>query len=260
MLYSPTTGKRKKEPFNHINWVHTATKQPDFDLKQCFFGEHLLIEKTKPVAIVESEKTAVIASIYLPKFIWLAVGSLTNLNSEKCRVLKGRNITLFPDLNGFEKWSKKANELSHIAIFNVSDLLERKATESERKQGLDLADYLTKFNYKDFIQVESIEPAPAVQTLVEVLRLDQPEKIQFLINPEQPQPDNWEQTITELEMYFSEKSSLPNEIRLNQSTLVANTTLFIERHLNTVKSNIGNPRFKPYLERLELLKMHTTVN
>jgi hypothetical protein len=114
------------------------------------FGEHLLIDKTKPVAIVESEKTAVIASVYLPQFVWVAVGSLTNLNAEKCSILKGRTVTLFPDLNGFDKWSSKAKELSHLATFTVSDLLERKATEAERKQGFDLADYLIKYDYKAF--------------------------------------------------------------------------------------------------------------
>jgi hypothetical protein len=40
MLYSPTIGKRIKEPFNHINWVHSILKQPEFELKQCLFGEH----------------------------------------------------------------------------------------------------------------------------------------------------------------------------------------------------------------------------
>jgi hypothetical protein len=75
MLYDPTTGKRVKEPYNHIAWEHTALKQPEFELKQCLFGEHLLQDKTKPVAIVESEKTAVIASVYFPKVIWLAVVS-----------------------------------------------------------------------------------------------------------------------------------------------------------------------------------------
>ncbi len=39
---------------------------------------------------------------------------------------------------------------------SVSDLLERKATEAERKQGLDLADYLIKFNYKDFGYAETL--------------------------------------------------------------------------------------------------------
>jgi hypothetical protein len=157
MLYSPTTGKRIKEPFSHINWVHSILKQPEFDLKQCLFGEHLLIDKTKPVAIVESEKTAVIASVYLPQFIWVAVGSLTNLNAEKCTVLMGRTVTLFPDLNGFDKWSRKVNELSHLAKFTISNLLELKANEIERKQGFDLADYLIKLDYNDFKVLQSIE-------------------------------------------------------------------------------------------------------
>ncbi len=104
MLYTPTTGKRVKEPFNHITWVHKALKLSEFNTRQCLFGEHLLIDKTKPVAIVESEKTAVIASVYLPKFIWVAVGSLTNLNAEKCRILKGRTVLLFPDLVRFPKF------------------------------------------------------------------------------------------------------------------------------------------------------------
>ena len=156
MLYSPTTGKRIKEPFNHISWVHKALKQPVFELRQCLFGEHLLIDKTKPIAIVESEKTAVIASVYLPQFIWLAFGGI-GFNIDKCSILKGRTITLFPDLSkpeikptAFEKWSNKAKELSHLASFQVSDLLERKATEAERKQGFDLADYLIRYDYKNF--------------------------------------------------------------------------------------------------------------
>jgi hypothetical protein len=151
MLYNPTTGKRVKEPFNHINWVHSLLKKPEFELRQCLFGEHLLsIDKNKPVAIVESEKTAVIASVYLPRFIWVAVGSLTNLNAEKCSILKGRTVALFPDLNGFEKWSSKAKELSHLTSFQVSDILERKATEEDKKQGFDIADYLIKFDFREF--------------------------------------------------------------------------------------------------------------
>jgi hypothetical protein len=157
MLYNPDTGKRIKEPFNCITWVHKALKMADFELKQALFGEHLLTNPAKPVALVESEKTAVIASGYLPQFIWLAVGSLSNLSAERCEALKGRAVVLFPDLNGFEKWSAKAKELSHIAAFTVSNLLELKASEKERQQGLDLADYLIRFDYRSFSLQETVK-------------------------------------------------------------------------------------------------------
>ncbi len=215
------------------------------------FGEHLLIDKTKPVAIVESEKTAVIASVYLPQFIWVAVGSLTNLNAEKCSILKGRTVTLFPDLNGFDKWSSKAKELSRLATFTVSDLLERKASEAERKQGFDLADYLIKYDYKEFALPEATEPPPAVQPLIEVKPFEQPEL---------PKPESWEQGITELENYFEGIELTNHPIKLNECSTITNCSLFIESHIATVKANNGKRTFLPYLNRLEELKQVLNTN
>jgi hypothetical protein len=253
MLYSPTTGKRVKNLEIPVYWVHKALKQPEFELRQCLFGEHLLIDKIKPVAIVESEKTAVIASVYLPHFIWVAVGSLTNLNAEKCSILKGRTVILFPDLNGFDKWSSKAKELSHLAIFSVSDLLERKATETEKKQGFDLADYLIKYDYKAFAlpEPEATETPPAVQPLVEVKPFEQ---------PEQPKPESWEQDINELENYFAGIQLPTQPVKLNRCSTITDCSLFIESHFATVKANKGKRTFLPYLNRLQELKQVLTTN
>lgn len=147
ILYNADTGKRMKEPFNHVDWAHNLLKLPEPRPYQCLFGEHLLkVELYKPVAIVESEKTAIIASVYLPQFVWLATGSLVMLTSERCQVLKGREVILFPDLNGFEKWKVKSEELSDITKFVVSDFLQLRATELEKMQGLDIADYLIEFD------------------------------------------------------------------------------------------------------------------
>lgn len=262
MQYNPTTGKRVKNLELPVYWVHKALKQPEFELRQCLFGEHLLIDKTKPVAIVESEKTAVIASVYLPQFIWVAVGSLTNLNAEKCSILKGRTVTLFPDLNGFDKWSSKAKELSHLATFTVSDLLERKATEAEKKQGFDLADYLIKFNYKAFAvpEPEATEPTPAVQPLVEVKPFEQPEPVYYFSNPLQPKPENCEQDITKLENYFTNITLPTQPVKLNQCSTITNCSLFIESHFATLKANNGKRTFLPYLNRLQELKKVLTTN
>lgn len=161
MLYSPSTGKRSKGKGTQPTWVHTALNLPDFNLKQCFFGEHLLQRYPgTPVAIVESEKTAIIASVYLPQFIWLATGGKGGLNAEKCQALKGRRVVLFPDLNAYDKWSEKAAELSPIASFTVSSLLERKATPEEKEQGLDLADYLVKTKYEHLLIPAAIQADP----------------------------------------------------------------------------------------------------
>ena len=122
----------------------------------CLFGEHLLNlteNINKPIAIVEAPKTAVIADIYYNKiieqknFVWLAAGSLNYLTPLRCKSLTGRRVTLFPDLNAFEKWKLKAKELSSITQFKVSDLLEIKASIEEKKQGLDLADFLLKIPF-----------------------------------------------------------------------------------------------------------------
>ncbi|MCX7551547.1 DUF6371 domain-containing protein [Xanthomarina sp. F2636L] len=143
MLYNASSGKRIKKPYNHINWVHNILKIENFHLEQCYFGEHLLNEdKNKPVAIVESEKTAIISSVYLPEFIWLACGSVNNLNESKTKVLKGRNVVLFPDLNCYDIWNKKITVLTKLATFRTSTLLQEKATEKEKELGLDIADYL----------------------------------------------------------------------------------------------------------------------
>lgn len=259
MLYSPTTGKRIKVPFNHIGWVHKTLKQSEFELKQCLFGEHLLSDKTKPVAIVESEKTAVIASVYLPQFIWVAVGSLTNLNAEKCNILKGRNITLFPDLNGFEKWTSKANGLSHLATFSVSDLLERKATETEKKQGLDIADYLIKFNYKEFAKPDTIEQTPSVQPMVEMKSFEQSDPYYYLSKSEPPINNFWEQDIAELENYFKDSLQQNQTIKLNSYSTITDYPLFIKSHFGTIKANKNKSVFIPHLNRLQELKQVLTI-
>jgi hypothetical protein len=155
--YNPETGKRLKEP-DSVGWVHSQKYDakhyvfPDFNLHQCFFGEHLLKEDSnKDVAIVESEKTAIIASVYLPQFIWIATGGKYGLNDNKYNVLNGRRVVLFPDINAYSYWKGKATELLGLAKVEVSDLLERLATETERRDGLDLADFLVKIPLRDFL-------------------------------------------------------------------------------------------------------------
>lgn len=105
---------------------------------------HLIKGSDKPIAIVESEKTAIICSVYYPKYIWLATGGLNNLKVELLRILAGKNVVLFPDLGCYNKWFHKAKEFKQFCNIKVSNILELNATEDEKNKGLDLADFLIK--------------------------------------------------------------------------------------------------------------------
>ncbi len=151
MLYDVNKGKRVKKPYQHITWVHSILKIANYNLKQCFFGEHLLNTNSNPIAIVESEKTAIIASVFLPEFTWVASGSLSNLNYEKTKVLKGRQVILFPDLGAYHIWKERVYKLFPDVDYQISDLLERKATDKQRELGLDIADYLLALDLEEYV-------------------------------------------------------------------------------------------------------------
>ena len=139
MQYDRLTGKRIKEPYNRINWLHKAINEPDFNLNQCLFGLHRINEDyQKTIAIVESEKTAIIMSILLPHYIWLATGSKANFKFEILKPIKKRNIVSFPDKGEYNNWLDKATELNAIGFkIGVSDLIE----QTDFENGYDLADY-----------------------------------------------------------------------------------------------------------------------
>ncbi len=153
---------------------------------------------------------------------------------------------MFPDLNAFEKWSIKAKELSLLAKIKVSDLLENKASYSDRKQGFDLADYLIKYNCKDF-SIPEQEPI-IIKPQIEVNENDYYPK-----EPKIQKTENWDPIIAELEKYFNSATIPTQPIKPNPYTTILSVPFFIESHLSYVKANNGKRSFKPYLTRLQEL-------
>lgn len=138
---------------------------------RCFFGEHLLSQYPKnPIVLVESPKSAIYATLYfgLPTKptdrIWLATFTLRGFDEAKCQCLKGRDVLLFPDTSKkavhgdkygitFEYWHQKGKDIkkniNDISI-RITDILEKIATEEERKKGYDVADYLIQLDWRRF--------------------------------------------------------------------------------------------------------------
>jgi len=163
VLYD-ATGHTVKEPRRCTTWAHTALAQhyqrrghpaPPWlaDYSQhgqkspCLFGLPQLATApaTQPVALVESAKTAMLATPYFPRYVWLATMGLSYLTPDRMEPLRGRRIVLYPDAGCLDKWQAKADELRRLGFnVQVSDELEKLATDNERRAGLDLADVLLK--------------------------------------------------------------------------------------------------------------------
>jgi hypothetical protein len=267
MLYDPTTGRRIKQPYNHITWAHSALKLKDYNLQQCFFGEHLLnLHPTLPVSIVESEKTAVIASVYFPQFIWIATGG-----KHGCKwstplvysVLKGRHINLWPDIKAYNDWHIKALELSKSGLqVTVSSLLEQVATETEREAGLDISDYLIRFKPYQFNDIPTIAkvdialppqmapPPHSILPPVAILTNETEPLIAAWLTPISP-IIKWD--LDSIESSFKALQLPQSPFRLNEFTVIHDLPQFISGHLSVLRTYNGNTVFIPYLQRIQLL-------
>ena len=252
MQYDANKGKRIKMPYDRIQWVHKVTKAIDFNLKQCLFGEHQLIDNKLPIAVVESEKTAIIATGYLPQFTWLASGNKQGLSVDKCNTLKNHNnskpVILFPDLNAFKDWEQKAR----LYKFKISDLLEKKGTAEEKQSGLDLADYLTRFEVVDFrvkpidiIKPQLVDENPIIQNDLPIT--EELPKIQYIA----PKVELWD-------IPNFEGIEIPDTMIIDGPTKISNVQLCIDAHLSMVEANNGKVTFKPYLQRLQQIHKQLT--
>ena len=187
--YDPQTGHRSK---SGTTWIHALMKQQglingEYNLQQCLFGEHLLQKyPNKVVAIVEAEKTAVIASAVFPKYVWLATGGKYAINADKMKVLAGRKVIFYPDTDTtsetYDYWREKAGELTNCTCI-VSDILEKNATQAERIKKIDIADWICKeletepqrineaMTEQECILADMVQCNAAVGLLVEVFDL-----------------------------------------------------------------------------------------
>ena len=155
MYYQPDCHRDK----NHKpTWVSYFLQQryqwPDHPrASHCLFGLHLLRAEgnDKSIAIVESEKTALVLSEIYPQYLWLATGGLGEVQAEKFRPLQERDITLFPDTDpdgtAFKRWSNATVEV-HRQLWwedcpplRVSRLLEDRASPDQKQRKIDLLDY-----------------------------------------------------------------------------------------------------------------------
>ena len=136
VMYYNSNGKRNKD---RMSWfVHKKIRE-DFNYRQCFFGLHLTTPD-KPVALCESEKTAIIMSVFEPGYTWIASGGSEMISDERLFELP-RLDKVFADNGQFEKWERKTRAFEPEMDISVDEAVE----DGILKDGDDILDlYLAR--------------------------------------------------------------------------------------------------------------------
>jgi len=158
MRYEIRDGEPRRVRSRYANdWLHKkVSDEVGMTYTQTLFGGHsLACFPSFKVGVVESEKTAVIASIYFPEMAWVSVGSESLLTAYdgSCSIMKSvrrREVVLFPDLGAEDSWTAKMLTLRKHGIDCSISSLRGIASEAEVDDGLDFADFLLRWSVDDF--------------------------------------------------------------------------------------------------------------
>lgn len=262
-----------REKIKVPEWLEQYDNQP---LKvSCLFGEHLLKQYPgNPVALVEAPKTAVYGTLYFgfpdvpDNFIWLAVYNKSTFNYERLKVLRGRDVFVFPDLSKegktFKEWQAKAADIAKQlpgTKFKFSNLLERFAPSADRIKGNDLADYIIQHDWRHYRQKPSYNTPAHISPPGSELSVNRESLKETTFSNSEPPYEavrpvvTWDNEIAELEQYF-DSTELPNTaIQISQGNIITDIDTFVKSHLQTIKANNGNLRYLPYLDRLKTFRI-----
>lgn len=195
--YNPTTGKRiatkNGDSQNKCHFIGKAIlSNPEANTERCYYGEHLLRGNYKLVRIFESEATATYAAPFYKDSVCIATGGNNGCKwteKNKCSVLQGRTVILYPDIDAHDNWEHNAEILRGYGInVQVSQLIKNNALKFAKQNRIDycelvqlkydLRDILKHKRLSDFMKPEDTVLPPAVQPSldIEILPKSQPKE------------------------------------------------------------------------------------
>ena len=137
------------------SWISTRLKAREpllkyWQVQHCLFGLHLLMEDNSnpPIAIVESEQSAVILSELFPECTWMAYTTTLHLSPDLFAPLEGRTVTLYPRTDPtlstflfFEDLADLVRRYYDMDI-TVDSTLEDHATADQKDRCIDILDFI----------------------------------------------------------------------------------------------------------------------
>lgn len=150
-----------QEPFDaHIGetWISSFLKKREpilecWRVQHCLFGLHLLsladgADYSKPIAIVESEQSAVVLSEFFPECLWMAYATTPHLSPDLLVPLEGRTVTFYPRTDPtlstylfFEDYADLVRRNYDIDL-HIDTTLEDNATPDQKERCIDILDFI----------------------------------------------------------------------------------------------------------------------
>ena len=137
-------------------WMSSLLKRREpmlqyWQVQHCLFGLHLTSDfshQTSPIAIVESEASAVVLSELFPECIWMAYATTLHLSPDLFAPLEGRTVTLYPRTDPtlstylfFEELVDVTRRQYDIDL-TVDSTLEDYATAEQKDRCIDILDFI----------------------------------------------------------------------------------------------------------------------
>ena len=138
-------------------WISTLLKHREpllecWTVRHCLFGLHLInapeASPSYPIAIVESEASAIVLSELFPERIWLAYATLGHVLPELLAPLEGRTVTIYPStdpsMNTYMFFRDYANTVKSLYNLDltIDETLEDHASDDQKERCIDLLDFL----------------------------------------------------------------------------------------------------------------------
>jgi hypothetical protein len=189
MKYKPDGHRIKEKNQYPTDWMHNLLERGGYkkyydpekqEYRQCLFGEHLLKRYPKAtIKLVESEKTALLMAIAYGNHaqqVWMACGGLSLLSRERLKPIidRGRQVILYPDRDGIEKWRVKAEQM-HYDRLTIDTEPVTKWWQPEDGEKADIADVVLRYinNSKPMKDIKEVaDKMPAIQPLINSLKLE----------------------------------------------------------------------------------------
>ena len=188
MMKYKSDGHRDREASWNFDFIHSALfrdqrltqwNEDKQEAQLTFFGMHLLNRyPNATVNIVESEKTALLMAIAYGNHatqVWMACGGLEMLSRERLApiISQGRQIVLFPDRDGIDKWKAKARQLDYPRLM-IDCIPVQKWWKPEDGEKADIADVVVRIlnERKPMTTIEEVKTAmPQATPLIKKLNL-----------------------------------------------------------------------------------------